>query len=61
MEFLIETEITCPHCGESFPLQVDTSQPEQSLVEDCTVCCQPINLIVRSEPGEVVDVVIVGV
>ena len=26
MEMLVETEITCPHCGETFPLQIDTSQ-----------------------------------
>src|SRR5438067_1350154 len=44
MELIIESEITCPHCGESFPLQIDTSQSEQSFIEDCTVCCRPINL-----------------
>jgi hypothetical protein len=53
---LIETEIGCPHCGESFPLLVDTTQREQSLVEDCSVCCRPINLTITCEPGEVLDV-----
>jgi hypothetical protein len=57
MQFLAETNITCPHCGEVFPLQIDTSQSEQILIEDCTVCCQPINLIIRCQPGEVVEVV----
>ncbi|HME87933.1 MAG TPA: CPXCG motif-containing cysteine-rich protein [Chthoniobacterales bacterium] len=58
MEFLVETEITCPHCGEVFPLQIDTSQSKQSLIEDCAVCCQPITLRIRSLPGVVVDLTI---
>jgi phage terminase large subunit GpA-like protein len=56
MEIVVENHITCPHCGESFALQIDTSQAEQSLVEDCTVCCRPISLLVRCRPGAVVDV-----
>jgi len=53
---LIETEIACPHCGESFPLLVDTTQSDQSLVEDCSVCCRPINLTIVCQPGEVIAV-----
>ncbi len=56
MELLIETEIECPYCGEAFPLLVDTSIPQQSLVEDCSICCQPIQLRVECEPGEIVAV-----
>jgi phage terminase large subunit GpA-like protein len=57
MQLTVETTITCPHCGEVFPLQIDTSESEQSLIEDCTVCCRPINLSVRCQPGAVVDLV----
>ena len=56
MELLVETDISCPHCGESFPLQIDTSLSEQSLIEDCSVCCRPITLTIRCRPGEIVDV-----
>jgi hypothetical protein len=52
---LIETDIACPHCGETFPLTIDTSLPNQSIIEDCTVCCRPITLNIRSRPGEVID------
>lgn len=55
MELISEADITCPHCGEVFPLSIDTSQSQQSFVEDCTVCCRPILLIVRCRPGQVVD------
>jgi hypothetical protein len=52
MDLLVEAQITCPHCGETFPLQIDTSQREQSLIEDCTVCCRPISLTIRCQPGD---------
>jgi hypothetical protein len=55
MELLVETTVVCPHCGEAFPLRVDTSLGEQSLVEDCSVCCRPITLQIRSRPGEIID------
>jgi phage terminase large subunit GpA-like protein len=58
MQFAVETDITCPHCGETFPLQIDTSQNEQTLVEDCTVCCRPMTLSVHCRPGEVVHLTI---
>jgi hypothetical protein len=59
MELTVQTEITCPYCGEVFPIQVDTSQAEQSLIEDCTVCCRPIALTIRCRPGVVVNLVTV--
>jgi len=56
MELIHETDVTCPHCGESFPLQVDTSQSEQTLIEDCSVCCRPISLTIYCRPGEIQNV-----
>jgi hypothetical protein len=56
LELIVETEIACPHCGESFPLQVDTSQSNQSLIEDCTVCCRPIAITIHAEPGVILAV-----
>ncbi|HMG04196.1 MAG TPA: CPXCG motif-containing cysteine-rich protein [Chthoniobacterales bacterium] len=60
MELIRETEIVCPHCGESFPLQVDTSASEQSLIEDCSVCCRPIALAIYCRPGEIESVAEMG-
>lgn len=56
MELLVEADIACPHCGEAFPLLIDTSEAEQALVEDCSVCCRPINLTIISCPGEILEV-----
>jgi hypothetical protein len=55
MELIVQTEIVCPHCGEVFPIQVDTSQSEQSLIEDCAICCRPISLMIRCRPRVIVD------
>ncbi|MBX3022594.1 MAG: CPXCG motif-containing cysteine-rich protein [Bdellovibrionales bacterium] len=55
MEFEPATEVRCPHCGESFTTFVDLSQGDSVYIEDCQVCCQPIqfNLIIRDlERGE---------
>ncbi|MBI3544220.1 MAG: CPXCG motif-containing cysteine-rich protein [Deltaproteobacteria bacterium] len=51
-----EQEVQCPFCGEPFTIVVDTSVDDQSYVEDCYVCCRPINFHVVCEDGEVVSV-----
>ena len=56
MDLIAQTEIGCPHCGQTFSLEVDTSEGEQILVEDCSICCRPMTLTIRSEPGTVLDV-----
>ncbi|MET0809328.1 MAG: CPXCG motif-containing cysteine-rich protein [Pseudoxanthomonas sp.] len=38
--------IHCPYCGESIDVFVDDSVEHQQYVEDCQVCCRPINLTV---------------
>lgn len=36
--------VDCPYCGESIELIVDDSVEHQQYVEDCFVCCRPINV-----------------
>ena len=36
--------IQCPYCGEGFESAVDLSAGSFTYVEDCQVCCQPIEL-----------------
>jgi Cysteine-rich CPXCG len=55
MDLIAEAELTCPHCAQVFSLKIDTSQPEQTLIEDCTICCRPITLTIRCRPGMIVD------
>jgi hypothetical protein len=39
---LEEKSVYCPYCGEPNTLLLDCSVAEQSYVEDCQVCCQPM-------------------
>ena len=41
---LKEQAIQCPYCGEGISILVDCSVEDQSYIEDCEVCCRPINL-----------------
>ena len=37
-------QIGCPYCGESLEIAIDSSAGRQDYIEDCQVCCQPIQL-----------------
>lgn len=43
---LLERDIYCPYCGEPQIVLIDTSEQEQTYIEDCQVCCRPIDFIV---------------
>lgn len=38
--------IGCPYCGERIEILIDSSIESQSYIEDCSVCCRPIELTV---------------
>ena len=39
-------EISCPYCGEIIEILIDPSVESQTYIEDCQVCCRPINMAV---------------
>ena len=44
----------CPHCGESISVLLDLSVLIQEYIEDCEVCCRPIEIKYQvGEDGEV--------
>ena len=43
MHGLVERSIRCPYCGERIDVLIDGSIPQQAYIEDCQVCCRPIN------------------
>ena len=50
---LTPVDIVCPYCGESIEILVDAAQDSQRYIEDCQVCCRPIEMSVRlDEHGE---------
>lgn len=42
MSFQEECFLDCPYCGEPISVLVDCSLDQQTYVEDCQVCCQPM-------------------
>ncbi len=54
MNSLSSVRQRCPYCGQQLSLSVDCSVVHQDYIEDCHVCCQPINVTVQvSDDGEV--------
>ena len=47
MPELAEQSIGCPYCGESIIVLIDDSLPEQNYIEDCQVCCRPMDMRLR--------------
>jgi hypothetical protein len=48
-----ERNIYCPYCGESIDVIIDCSVQRQEYIEDCQVCCRPIEFHVEvDEDGE---------
>ena len=40
----MEHFFTCPYCWQTISMVLDMSVAEQTYVEDCEVCCQPIEI-----------------
>jgi transposase-like protein len=47
MNMLQEIYITCPYCGEHITVLADGSVEEQRYIEDCQVCCRPMDILVN--------------
>jgi hypothetical protein len=49
--------VACPYCGERFETSVDASGGSMDYIEDCAVCCRPIEFrIAVDAAGELIDV-----
>jgi hypothetical protein len=55
---MLETtaEVSCPYCGETITLLLDLSVEEQTYIEDCSVCCQPMVVSYSAADGELQSV-----
>jgi hypothetical protein len=53
---LIEVAVQCPYCWEDITLLIDASVEMQEYVEDCEICCRPIDFIVEVDEQGLVRV-----
>jgi len=54
---LTPVQIFCPYCGEALEILVDAITGSQDYIEDCQICCAPIEISVQTGlEGELIDV-----
>ena len=53
----METEhfFTCPYCWQEISMILDLSVGEQTYIEDCEVCCRPIQIVYTAVNFELID------
>jgi sarcosine oxidase delta subunit len=51
MPELDSQRVDCPYCGEALELWFDSSGGAQTYVEDCAVCCRPMEVHLYEEQG----------
>lgn len=47
MNRLEENPVQCPYCGEMQTTLIDTSAGNQHYIEDCQICCSPIQFVIE--------------
>ena len=45
----------CPYCWETISMLLDSSVTTQTYIEDCEVCCRPIEVTVNFDKNELVS------
>ncbi|MGZ3711309.1 MAG: CPXCG motif-containing cysteine-rich protein [Bdellovibrionota bacterium] len=48
-----EINAQCPYCHQPISFLVDAYSGSQSYIEDCEVCCRPIQISYEAEEGEI--------
>ncbi|MCI2228498.1 CPXCG motif-containing cysteine-rich protein [Polaribacter sp. MSW13] len=52
---MVEHFFQCPHCWERISMLLDASVYQQTYIEDCEVCCNPIEITSIFEEGELIS------
>lgn len=52
---MFEHFFQCPYCWEEISVLLDPSVSKQTYIEDCEVCCRPIEFHVSFEEGELME------
>ncbi|WP_111318288.1 CPXCG motif-containing cysteine-rich protein [Algoriphagus chordae] len=51
---MLEHYFQCPYCLAEISMLIDPSISSQQYIEDCEVCCNPIELNFEIESGEII-------
>lgn len=50
-----DVTVTCPHCWQAIGLRLDLSAGSQAYVQDCEVCCNPLEIVFTVTGGELTE------
>ena len=48
-----EVEFFCPYCAQPISFLLEELYGEQTYIEDCEVCCRPIQISYSIQDGEI--------
>ncbi|MFC2058001.1 CPXCG motif-containing cysteine-rich protein [Campylobacterota bacterium] len=51
----MEHFFSCPYCWERISMILDSSEEDSDYIEDCEVCCRPIELSFKFSGEHLVD------
>lgn len=54
MEFESENFLICPYCGQRISMLLEELYGAQTYIEDCEVCCNPIEIHYEVEDGAII-------
>lgn len=46
-----EQTLTCPYCWQEITMLIEPTEEQQQYVEDCEVCCNPIEVTFGRDAG----------
>lgn len=52
---MLENFFQCPYCWEEISVLLDTSVASQNYIEDCEVCCNPLEITACFSNQELID------
>ncbi len=52
---MVEHFFQCPYCWEQISMLLDVSVSNQTYVEDCEVCCNPIEISTHCNDQALID------
>lgn len=52
---MIEHYFTCPYCWKTISMLLDNSVTDEDYIEDCEVCCSPIQVKITFFNTELID------
>ena len=47
----------CPYCGETVELDIEPLEEAQTFIEDCSVCCRPIQYEVAMNADDEIEII----